>query len=387
MGRFFKESMNGPKRKILLVSRCAWTLYNFRAGLMRSLKEEGWDVVAAGAGGDGFEERIRDLGIPFHALPLDMRGMNPLSDLRYLASLLALFRRERPDVVHLFTIKPVIYGGVAARLAGMPRMVSTITGLGYAFTGDRGWLTRLVGAMYRVSLAGCSHTWFLNPEDLACFLDRRIVGPEKAGILPGEGVDCGHFSPRPRPEGEGAGPLVLYVGRMLGDKGLHELAGAAGRVRESRPQARFRLVGPRDVNNPSVVSREDLEDWVARGLVEWPGPTDDVRPHLAQADVVVLPSYREGVPRSLLEAGAMERPVVATDVAGCREVVEHGVTGLLVPPRDEEALARAVESLLADPARAAAMGRAGRERVLSRFSEDRVLREVKASYEKESPES
>ncbi|MBU2488620.1 MAG: glycosyltransferase family 4 protein [Proteobacteria bacterium] len=372
--------MNDSPRKILLVSRCAWTLYNFRAGLMRSLKGQGWQVVAAGAGGDGYEDRIRDLGIPFHALPLDMRGMNPLTDLRYLASLVALFRRERPDVVHHFTIKPVIYGGVAARLAGVPRVVNTITGLGYAFTGDRGWLTRLVGAMYRVSLAGDSHTWFLNPEDLACFTDRKIVALERAGILPGEGVDCGHFSPRPRPEGEGAAPLVLYLGRMLGDKGLRELAEAAGMVRQARSDVRFRLVGPRDVNNPSVIPAQDLERWVGDGLVEWPGATDDVRPHLAGADVVVLPSYREGVPRSLLEAGAMERPVVATDVAGCREVVEHGITGLLVPPRDAGALARAVESLLADPVRARQMGRAARERVLARFSEDRIIETVKASY-------
>ncbi|MBW1987930.1 MAG: glycosyltransferase family 4 protein [Deltaproteobacteria bacterium] len=366
------------QRSVLLVSRCAWTLTAFRTGLMRELLTRGWRVSCAGAA-DGYEGRIQAMGVPFTPLPLDMRGMNPAADLRYLGALAALYRRARPDVIHHFTIKPVIYGGMAARLTPA-RVVNTITGLGYMFTGpDRGARAMLARTLYRVGLSSASHTWFLNAEDRDYFLKHRVVGSEQSGVLPGEGVDSERFSPRKRPSG--GPPMVVYVGRILGDKGLYELAEAAERVKREIPRARFLLVGPRDERNPSVVPETDLRGWVDRGVFEWAGPVDDVRPHLAGADVVVLPSYREGLPMSLLEAMAMERAVAATDVPGCREVVEHEKTGLLVPPRNPRALAQALVRLLSDPGLAASMGKAGRQRVLAHFDEKKVIRRVLESYE------
>ena len=354
---------------------------------MKGLIAKGHKVSCAGAEGDGFEKRLREEDFDFIPIPVDRRGINPLADLRLLFHLFFLYRKLAPDVVLHFTIKPVIYGSVAARLAGVPRIVNTVTGLGYAFTGRQsGWLKRIVMPMYRAAISSAHFTFFQNSEDRDFFVSRNLAKPENTGVLPGSGVDCDRF--RPRPEAlDGDRPVILMVARLLEDKGVREFAGAARMVREKRPDARFVILGRRDERNPSVIPEKEISGWIDEGVLEWPGETDDVRPWLAKARIVALPSYREGTPRSLLEASAMAKPIVAADVPGCRDVVDHGKTGLLVPVRDAKSLAEAVSSLLENPGLCGEMGAAGREKMLARYDEKSVISMIAGAFEKPSERS
>ena len=370
--------------KILLVSRCAWTLYNFRRGQMSALKADGATVLGAGAGGDGFEARIEALGIPFVPLPVDRRALNPLADLKLLWRLYRWYRQERPDIVHHFTIKPVIYGSIAARLAGVPRTINTVTGLGFVFSeGAKPWLRRLVEAQYRLALAKVHYTFFQNHEDRDLFLQQGLVAAERTGLLPGSGVDTQHFLPPP-PTTSPETVTFLMVARLLKDKGVYEFVEAARKVRAQAPNCRFQLMGGRDERNPRVVPQEHLDQWQREGVVDWLGEASDVRGAMGASDVVVLPSfYREGTPRSLLESAAMGRAIITTDSIGCREAVENGVTGLLVPVRDADALAEAMLRLYADPDCRQRMGAAGRAKMLREFDERLVIQKIKQVYAKE----
>jgi glycosyltransferase involved in cell wall biosynthesis len=375
------------QKKILLASRCAWTLYNFRAGLMRTLLQRGYTVASGGAAGDGFESKIEALGVPFEALPVDKQGINPGADLRLLRAFYGWYRKEKPDIVHHFTIKPVIYGSIAARLAGVPRIVNTVTGLGFVFMEENvAWLRRLVEWQYRLALACAHFTFFQNPDDVALFLRRRLVNPQRVGVLPGSGVDCTFFSPASSPPCSSASPpSFLMVARLLREKGVYEFVEAARLVKQHFPEACFQLLGRRDERNPTVISQGELEAWEAEGAVTWLGEVPDVRPFVRRADVVVLPSYREGTPRALLEAAAMGKPLITTDAVGCREVVEDGINGLLVSVQDAKALAQAMMRMIEHPAMRESMGRAGRQKVEREFNERMVLEKMVQVYEQETP--
>ena len=370
--------------KIILVSRCAWTLYNFRSGLIRHLADkEKQQVIGAGAGGDGYEGKVEALGIPFVPLPVDKRGVNPRSDLKLLWALIQFYRRERPDSVHHFTIKPVIYGSLAAKLCGVPRIVNTVTGLGYVFTGNRSsLLLRVVRLQYRCALA-CAHTvFFQNKEDLAAFVTQRLVRADKARLLAGSGVDTGHFAPNRSPASPEQSEKLVFLmpARLLRDKGIYEFVEAARAVKAEYPDTRFQLMGTRDERNPTVVSATQLADWQASGVIEYLGHVDDVRLPLSEADVVVLPSYREGLPRSLLEAAAMAKPLITTDTVGCHDVVMDGVNGLLVPIQDHISLALAMRRMIENPVMRREMGAAGREKVVHEFNEASVIEAVVQAY-------
>lgn len=362
--------------RVFLVSRCSWTFYNFRAGLAKALLARQFVVVGGGAGGDQYEEKILSLGIPFKNLPVDMKGINPLADMRLIVALYRWYRQERPDVVHHFTIKPVIYGSIAARLAGVRRIVNTITGLGYVYTERKGALRLLVDQLYRLALGFAQRIFFQNEDDRGLFISRGLVSREKTSLVPGSGVDIDHFHPgyifeqQPAKSGE---VVVLMLSRLLRDKGIYEFVEAARMVIAAVPNVKFQVLGEIDRRNPSAVSSEEVEAWQFKGILRWLGHTDEVRPHISRADIVVLPSYREGTPRSLLEASAMGKPVIATDVVGCREAVEHDVTGLLVPVRNAGALASAIMTLAGDPATRTRMGAAGREKMIRQFDEQIVI--------------
>ena len=370
--------------KILLVSRCSWTLYNFRRGQMSALLADGATVLGAGAGGDGYEPLIEALGIPFVTLPVDKRALNPIADLKLLWRLYCWYRQERPDIVHHFTIKPVIYGSIAARLAGVPRTVNPVTGLGFVFSdGAKPWLRRLVEAQYRIALSKVHYTFFQNNDDRDLFLKQGLVTPDKTGLLPGSGVDTEHFLP-PSATPEPAKVTFLMVARLLKDKGVYEFVDAARKVRAQAPNTHFQLMGGRDERNPRVVPQEHLDQWQHEGVVEWLGEASDVRGAMGASDVVVLPSfYREGTPRSLLEAAAMGRAIITTDSIGCREAVEDGVTGVLIPVKDSEALANAMLRLYSDPVCRQRMGEAGRAKMLREFDERLVIQKIKLVYAKE----
>lgn len=375
--------------KVFLVSRCAWTLYNFRQGQMRAMCAQGFTVKGGGSGGDGFEEKVEALGVPFVSMPVDRRALNPIADLKLLFSLYCWYKSEKPQIVHHFTIKPVIYGSLAARLARVPRIVNTVTGLGYVFSeGSAGWLRKLVEWQYKAALGAAHFTFFQNEDDRQLFLDHKLTRPEKTGLLPGSGVDTTRFTPKsfsPEAKRDCDKPVrFVMVARMLKDKGVYEFVEAAKRVKAAGICAEFVLVGGRDERNPRCVPLEDLEKWSAEGIILWLGEVADVRVPVSDADVVVLPSfYREGTPRSLLEAAAMGKPIITTDNVGCREAVDHGVTGFLVSPRDAEALAEAMKCLEQSPDLRDRMGRAGREKSVREFDERIVIEKILKIYREE----
>jgi glycosyltransferase involved in cell wall biosynthesis len=365
-----------------------WDLWFWRQALIRTLQGAGFEVLAVGPPGP-YEEAVARLGCWVDIYPLDRRGLNPVGELRSLIGLYAVYRRWRPVIAHHFTIKPNLYGTLAARLAGVPVVVATVTGLGYVWT-DEGPTARVLravlGPAYRRVLRLADAVIYLNEDD------RRTLGGRRTVLIPGEGIDLEEFSPGAVPPERraalraelGLGPedqVVLMVGRMLRHKGVAEFVEAARRVRQIFPGAVFVLVGPSDPGNPARVPPEELRAWEAAGLVRYLGVRDDVRDLLALADVTVLPSYyREGIPRVLIEAAAMGRPLVATDVPGCREVVEHGVNGFLVPPRDPAALAGAIEALLKDPGLRAEFGAASRRLAEERFSDRQVVGRILGLY-------
>jgi len=369
--------------KIAVVSRCAWTLYNFRAGLIRALMREGANVITGGAGGDGFEDKVRRLGVPFFELPVDKRGVNPAADLRLMFCLYRWYRLESPRIVHHFTIKPVIYGSMAAKAARVPVIINTVTGLGYVFTDQgRAWLSNMVRALYQGAFSVSDHVFFQNNEDKE-FLGRNNSRlSRKVTVLPGSGVDCTLFTPKQGPTNSTEkGTTFLMVSRVLKDKGIYEFVEAGRLVKKVYPNTRLKLLGRRDERNPSVVSIKELEQWQSEGVLEWLGEVEDVRPFLSRADVVVLPSYREGTPRSLLEAAAMEKPLIATDVPGCREIVVQGRTGLLVQPRDSRGLAKGMIEMIENPLMRLEMGREARCKVEKEFDETIVIRKILDVYQ------
>lgn len=340
-----------PER-VLVVGGLARSLTNFRGPLLDCLRERGHTVLAAAPEDDETPAVRRELeakGIALHAIPMARGGTNPLRDLATLRALRRLIREQRPTVVIAYTAKPVIYAGMAVRGCGDVRFFPMITGLGYAFTEGRGLRRRVlqwvVRGLYRRGLARAAAVIFQNPDDQALFHERGLV-PQSADSVRvyGSGVDTQRFLHRPLPDA----PVFLMLSRLLADKGVREYAEAARRVRAEAPEARCLLAGALDPN-PSAIGTEELAHWEDEGAVEYLGPLDDVRSALAECRCYVLPSYREGTPRSVLEAMATGRPVITTDVPGCRETVEHGVNGWLVPPRDSTALAEAMLAMTRAP--------------------------------------
>jgi len=339
-------------------------------GLIRALKDAGYEPVVIAPQDHAAEARMQALGVERIPVRIDRSGANPWADLRLLARYRALLRQLRPAAYLGYTIKPNIYGSLAAASLGIPALPN-VSGLGTAFIRG-GALQGVVTALYRVGFARAPVVFFQNDEDRQLFVARRIVRADQARVLPGSGVDLERFAPASPPPD----PLTfLLIARLLRDKGVVEFADAARSLRAELPNARFQLLGPIDEGNRTAISRAELDSWVRDGVIEHLGTTDDVRPSIAAASAVVLPSYREGLPRSLLEAGAMARPLIATDVPGCRDVVEEGVNGYLCRARDARSLAQAMRRF-ADlpPAERLAMGDAGRRKVQERFSEEFVVR-------------
>ena len=293
-------------------------------------------VIAAPSDADDSNSKLpSDRLVP---IAMSRSGLNPFADASLLARYVRLLRGFRPSAYLSFTIKPNIYGALAARLTGIPA-IPNVSGLGTAFLSG-GWLGRLVDVLYRIAFARCELIFFQNPDDRQLFIDRGIVTASKARLLPGSGIDLKRFTPAP-PLSDGP-PTFLFIGRLLSDKGVREFVDAAQLTKARYPEARFRLLGGLDPGNRTAIGKEELDRWIAEGAVEHLEPTNDVRAHIAGASAVVLPSYREGLPRSLLEGGAMARPLIATDVPGCREIVRDGATGLLCQVRSASSLAGAM---------------------------------------------
>jgi glycosyltransferase involved in cell wall biosynthesis len=354
-------------RRIVLAANSAWHIANFRSELIHALSARGFAPIAIAPPDP--DHRLRALGIEQRDVGLSRSGLNPLADLRLLIGYRRILQRERPLAYLGFTIKPNIYGCYAAGMLGIPA-IANISGLGTAFI-RRGPLLWLVSTLYRIALRRAAVVFFQNPDDQALFLQRKLVRAAQARLIPGSGVDLKRFRPAPLPPG----PVrFLFVGRLLGDKGVRELVAAARQVRRTHPDVQVQLLGPIDGDNRTGITCSEVESWVAEGVIEYQGETDDVRPFIADAAAMILPSYREGVPRSLLEGAAMGRPLIVTDVPGCREVVEDGVTGFLCRARDPASLALAMGRLADLPAAERyRMGSAARAKIEKGFSEERVI--------------
>ena len=359
------------KGKVMIVLNTAWNLVNFRAGLIRALVAAGYEVVAV-APDDEYAPRLKDFGCRFIALPMDNKGTHPGRDLLLFFRFLNLLRRERPDVFLGYTVKPNVYGSLAAHALGIP-VVNNIAGLGAVFIRDN-WLTRLVRQLYKTALSRSRHVFFQNEEDMQLFVERGLVSPDKVSRLPGSGIDLNIFCYATMQPFDHRPFRFLLVARLLWDKGVGEYVEAARMVRRKYPAAKFQLLGFLDVKNPTAVSNTQMDDWVEEGVVEYLGVADDVKPYLVAADCVVLPSYREGVPRSLLEAAAIGRPIVTTDAVGCRDAVDDGVNGLLCRVGDAGDLAdKLLRMIEMHPDERALKGRAGRLKMEHEFDEKIVV--------------
>jgi glycosyltransferase involved in cell wall biosynthesis len=373
--------------KIILFANTEWYLYNFRLALAQALRGEGHEVVLVSPPGK-YSQRLEEAGFRWISFPLSRRGTNPLEELATVWRLRNLYRVEKPDIVHHFTIKCVLYGSLAAHAAGIRirRIINAITGLGFVFIG-RGWqaggLRWLVKSLYRIALKN-TQVVFQNEDDRALFFELGLVTKSQVCLIPGSGVDISRFVAEPAsaaPPPAALPVLVVLPARMLWDKGVREFVEAAQILKGQGVSARFALVGDTDPNYPACVPEKKLNEWQSAGVVEWWGWQEDMPAVYRQADIVCLPSYREGLPRTLVEAAACGRALVAADVPGCRSIVRHGKNGLLVPVRDSKALAEALCTLILDAGLRQEMGRRGREIVVREYSMERVLGDTLFLYQ------
>lgn len=364
---------------LLFVVTEDWYFCSHRLPLAQAARALGFDVVVV-AREDKDGNRIRSEG--FRLIPLDMRRgeIRPLGEFGSLFALWRIIRREHPEIVHNVAIKPVILGTLAARMAGVHGVVNALAGLGYVFTSHdrKAFFLRVVirlafGILFR---SPSVRIIVQNSVDKA-LIESFGVSAGRIALISGAGVDLSSFPPKPEP----CDPVVVaMVSRMLWDKGVRDLVEAARILMQHEHNVRIRLVGPMDASNPSSIPETNLKAWVAEGIVEWSGPTSDVASVWANAHIGVLPSYREGLPKSLLEAAACGRPLIATDVPGCRDVVVHEETGLLVPPKNPRALAEAIVRLARDAPLRARLGNAARERVKAHFSVEQVVEQTLSLY-------
>jgi len=368
--------------RALLVVNGVKKFFTHRGGLALGLRDRGWEVemVVPEAEDDSV---IRDAGIPTHAVPLVRSSMSPVTESKTVLALARLYSDRSPALVHHFTPKPVIYGGIAARLADVPGVVSSIAGLEYPFISESvqaRTLRALAALGYRLALSGeGSRVIFENASDMDEFVERGLADRAVSRVIVGAGVDVEKFRP---PEREEDPVRVLLAARMLRQKGVVEFVEAARRLRSEGGRALFLLVGDSDPTNPTSIEKEQLRAWGREDGIEWLGrlPHDRMPAVMRSVDVVCLPSYREGAAKVLLEAAASGRAIVTTDAPGCREAVEPGESGLLVPPRDPDALAEALGTLLRDPVLRGRMGRRGRELAVERFSIEVVVEETAEVY-------
>ncbi|MCZ7675595.1 MAG: glycosyltransferase family 4 protein [Roseovarius sp.] len=362
--------------RVLILASYAPSLRNFRGALIGELVGRGHEVYAAAPhllSDARTREWLESKGVACHDVPLSRTGLDPLADIRTLLALTRLMRRIRPDLFLGYTVKPVVWGLLAAKVTNVPGRVALITGLGYAFTGAstglRGIVRHIARNLYGIALKRATLVFFQNPDDRDDFARLGLLPPGlRVEVVNGSGVDTDTFAPVSFPEP----PLrFLLIARLLGDKGIREYAAAAENLHERWPEAEFHLVGPLDPN-PEGIAESEVRGWQDAGHLIWHGALDDVRPAIAAAHVYVLPSYREGTPRTALEAMAMGRPVITTDAPGCRQTVAPGENGFLVPVRDADALAAAMERFLRDPGLIAPMGKAARQIAEARYDVRKV---------------
>lgn len=362
--------------RISIHASFARSLVDFRGPLVKALLASGCEVhaIAPGLRKDvNTCQTLKSWGVIVHDIPMQRTGINPLRDINTLISFYQILRNIKPDAILGYTVKPVIYGSIAARLARVPKRFALITGLGYAFTGEargkRGLVNLLVRCLYRQALKRAEMVFFQNPDDQVLFRKLAIIDsmtPSK--VINGSGIDTVNFPETPLPDNKAH---FLLIARLLGDKGVREYVMAAARIRIHFPKCRFSLVGSIDLN-PDSITREELNRWIKEEHIQYLGRLDDVRPAITEASVYVLPSYREGTPRTVLEAMSMGRAVITSDAPGCRETVLDGVNGFLVPVKSVDALVSAMKKFILEPELATKMGKASRQIAVKKYDVHKV---------------
>lgn len=361
--------------KIIVVASLAYSLINFRGRLIAAMIENGHEVVLCAPDHDpDVEARLRSMGATYRQMPMARAGMNPFIDIVTLAWLVRCFWRERPQVVLAYTQKPIIYGGIASRFFRNVDFYSMVSGLGHMYSdgGSRllASVRTMVSILYRLAIGRAKAIFVFNSDDRSEMLRHRIITPDCRVIqVPGSGVDLSHYAQAPMPDGP---PVFLMIARLLRNKGLIEYVEAAKIVKARFPEACFLLLGPLD-ENPAAIPRAEIDQWHNRGIIEYLGETRDVRPYLAKASIFVLPSwYREGLPRTILEAMSVGRGVITTDMPGCREPIDQGINGFVVEPRSAQALAEAMLRVCNDPALPASLAAAARRTAEQDYSVEKV---------------
>ncbi len=368
------------KQRVLLAANTSWYLYNFRLPLLRELLAHGCEVLIL-APADLYVEKLQHYNIRHINISIARSGLNPFDDTGLLSQYITAYKRLRPDIVQHFTVKPVTYGTIAARLCHIKFIFNMISGLGYVFTGTgfkKLWIQKIVRMLYKRSMDYSHHVFFQNKDDRDYFLRHDLVDENKITVLPGTGVDTCKFKRVNTKERKSV--TFVLAARMLWDKGIKEFVDAAYLLNKKHKDINFWLLGPVDRQNPSGIPPEHLNVWNKEGIVKYLGTTDNVRSYLERADVIVLPSYREGIPLSLLEGAAMRMPIITTDAPGCREVVENGKNGYVVPIKDSDKLAAAMEQFILNPKFIGQMGKESRKMAVSRFDSRKIVKEILKFY-------
>jgi glycosyltransferase involved in cell wall biosynthesis len=364
--------------KILYVENLDRYFLTHRIAVVKKIEEAGFDVIAA-AGESDKGEQIRQAGIPFVALPLKREGMNPVGEVQLMAAFFKLYRRLQPTIIHHFNVKPVTYGSLVARASVNSAILNTVTGLGQAFAEEkqRSLQNRVVTNLYWMALRHpCSWTTFQNPDDRQAFIDMNLVSSAKSSVILGSGVDPEKFAPQHEPE---TPPIIAFSARLMWAKGVGDFVEMSRRLKDK--SARFVLIGDPDPDNQDSVPEDQIKAWVEEGIIEWWGYQKDMPKVLSQVAVVVLPSvYPEGIPKILIESASMARALITYDMPGCREIVRDQVNGFVVPPKDIDALTKAVETLIDNPTQCKAYGEASRQHVIASFSLDHVTQSFLQIY-------
>jgi glycosyltransferase involved in cell wall biosynthesis len=360
-------------KKILISINTAWNLLNFREGLINGLISSGFEVIAV-APPDKYVAELEFLGCRFVCLEMDNQGTHPANDFLLLWRYFWLLNTEKPDLCLFYTVKPNVYGSLASSLCSIP-FINNVTGLGAVFI-QEGWLKWFVSELYKLAFRNSNRVFFQNKDDLGLFLLNKLVKVEWTDVLPGSGINLHRFTPSYDADRKSlSSPFrFLLIARMLKDKGVVEFVEAAQLLKKAGVKAEFCLLGFLDVQNPAAISSGQMKEWADQGFVKYLGVSDDVREHIASADCIVLPSYREGTPRTLLEAAAMGKPIITTNVVGCKEVVDHGVNGFLCEVKNAQDLAlKMKEMLLLSEDQRTSMGKNGRLKMENEFDEQIVI--------------
>lgn len=359
--------------KFILISPKNRTTYNFRGDLIKEICSKGYEVIVTGPNEDGLD-KIKELGVRFEQIPLNKNGLSIKEDISYLLALRKLFKKEKPDVTLGYTIKPAIYGAIAAKLSGVKHVVSMVTGAGYAFTATSAkakMVKLVVSVLYRIGFRCADTVIFQNEDDLEEFVNLKLIKREKCKTVNGSGVNMQKFEPAPMPE-----RLTFFMlSRIMFSKGIREFLQAAKDVKNKHPEVRFMLLGAVE-NIQDSLTNEDLKPYIENGIIEHFGETDDVASYYRQCSVYVLPSYREGTPRTVLEAMAMGRPIISTQAPGCRETVKDGVTGFLVAVQNSAAVAEKMIWFVNNPTEIEKMGRASYEFCKEKFDVKKVNKQM-----------